>query len=60
MGWTAVQRLEVQSYMGVVGGSLMNPLIAVNNKVVPAMHKAPFKFLGRMVYTKFDHLKRDQ
>ena len=41
--------------MGVVGGSLVNTLIAVNNKVVLAMYKAPFKFLGRMVYPKFDH-----
>ncbi|MCP4489606.1 MAG: hypothetical protein GY820_20160, partial [Gammaproteobacteria bacterium] len=43
--------------MGVVDGSLVNPLISVNGKVVPAMHKLPFKFLGRMVYPKFDHLE---
>ena len=40
--------------MGVVNGSLVNPLIAVNGKIVPAIHKTPFKFLGRLVYPRFD------
>ena len=40
--------------MGIVSGSLVNPLIPVNGKIIPAMHKTPFKFLGRLVYPKFD------
>ena len=49
--WTGLQFKDSKcKAMGVVGGSLVNPLIAVNNKVVPAMHKAPLKFLARMVY----------
>ena len=43
--------------MGIGDGSLVNPLIAVNGKVVPAMYKTPFKFLGRMVYPKFENLE---
>ena len=35
---------------GIKNGSLVNPLIPVNGKLVPAMHKKPSKYLGRMVY----------
>ena len=29
-------------------------MIPVNGKIILAMHKAPFKFLGRLVYPNFD------
>lgn len=46
--------------MGVADGSLLNPLIAVNGKVVPAMHKEPFKFLRRWVYPSFDGIEESR
>ena len=37
---------------GLHNSSMVNPLIPVNGRIVPTMHKEPHKFLGRLVYPK--------
>ena len=42
---------------GVSNGSVVNPLIPVNGKIVPTISKEPFKFLGRLIYPALEEIE---